>query len=102
MYPRKGTIAVGADADVVVWDPEGTRLISKDTHHQKIDFNIYEGMTTTGVPAVTLSRGKVLWENGQLDVVRGAGKYVDRPCFAPFWQTQNTRNAQRPPVKVDR
>ena len=44
IYPRKGCIKAGADADVVVWDPEATRTISKDTHHQNIDFNIYEGM----------------------------------------------------------
>ncbi|MCK6574177.1 dihydropyrimidinase [Myxococcota bacterium] len=102
LYPRKGTLSVGADADVVVWDPDGTRVISKDTHHQNIDFNIYEGMVCTGVPAVTLSRGRVVWQNGQLDVVRGAGKYVDRPCFAPFWAAQNTRNLSRKPVKVER
>jgi len=59
-------------------------------------------MVCTGVPAVTLSRGRVVWQNGQLDVVRGAGKYVDRPCFAPFWAAQNTRNLSRKPVRVER
>ena len=49
---------MGGDADIVVWDPDGTRTISAKTHHQNIDFNIYEGMEVTGVAAVTLSRGE--------------------------------------------
>ena len=68
IYPRKGAVSVGADADIVVWDPEGTRTISAKTHHQKIDFNIFEGMTVKGVPSHTISQGKLVWANGKLDV----------------------------------
>lgn len=93
MHPRKGTIAPGSDADLVVWDPARTRRISAATHHQRIDFNIYEGMETIGNPAVTLSRGRVLWRDGQLDTEPGWGRYVNRPCFAPYWAAQNLRNA---------
>ena len=60
IYPRKGSISVGADADVVIWDPEKERTISKDTHHQNIDFNIFEGMTVKGINTVTISQG-VRW-----------------------------------------
>ena len=84
IHPRKGHVGVGADADLVVWDPKGTRVISAKTHHQKVDFNIFEGKTVTGVNAVTVSRGKVVWENGQLNVERGAGRHVDRPCFPDY------------------
>jgi dihydropyrimidinase len=51
------------------------------THHQKVDYNIFEGMTVKGVPSYTLSQGRICWANGKLDVVEGAGRYVDRPPF---------------------
>ena len=102
MYPRKGAIAVGADADVVVWDPEISRTISAKTHHQRIDFNIYEGMTVTGGPAMTWSRGKLLWNRGALTAEPGWGKYVDRPCFPAYWDAQKLRNAQAEPTAVQR
>ncbi len=93
IYPQKGSLQPGADADVVIWDPLLTRTISAKTHHQNIDFNIYEGMEVTGNAAITISRGEVVWENGELKTVKGAGKYVSRPCFAPFWDAQHKRNA---------
>ncbi len=102
MYPRKGAIAVGADADVVVWDPEISRTISAKTHHQRIDFNIYEGMTVVGGPAMTWSRGKLLWNRGALTAEPGWGKYVDRPCFPAYWDAQTLRNAQAEPTAVVR
>jgi len=102
IYPKKGTIAVGSDADIVVWDPEKARTISAKTHHQNIDFNIYEGMNITGGPAVTLSRGSVLWQNDQLTTTKGAGKYVDRPCFPEYWGAQRARNRAVEPSKVER
>ena len=82
MYPRKGLVAAGADADIVVWDPEGTRTISAKTQFAKGDFNVFEGRTVKGIPTYTLSRGKVVFERGQLKAVVGAGRHVDRPAFA--------------------
>ena len=86
IYPRKGSISVGADADIVVWDPAGTRTISAKTHHQKVDFNVFEGMTVKGIPSHTITQGKVAWANGKLDAVRGAGRHIDRPTFAPPYE----------------
>lgn len=102
IYPKKGAIAVGADADIVVWDPEGTRLISAETHHQKIDFNIYEGMTVTGVPAVTLSRGRVVWKDGQINAERGSGQYVNRPCFPDYHTALAKERELSAPKPVER
>ncbi|MDT8871763.1 amidohydrolase family protein [Komagataeibacter rhaeticus] len=76
--PRKGCIAEGADADLVLWDATGTRTISAATHHQNVDYNIYEGMTVTGVARRTISAGRVVWDDGDLRVTRGAGQYIAR------------------------
>ncbi len=102
MYPRKGVVAVGSDADLVLWDPNGSRTISAGTHHQRIDFNIYEGMTVIGVPAMTWSRGRLSWCEGELTAHEGHGRYVDRPCFPPYWQQQMVRNASATPTRVER
>jgi dihydropyrimidinase len=60
LYPRKGTIVPGGEADIVVWDPEATHTIRAATQHQRTGYNLYEGMAVTGVPSVVLSRGQVL------------------------------------------
>ncbi|MCA9685620.1 MAG: dihydropyrimidinase [Myxococcales bacterium] len=101
IYPRKGSLQVGADADVVVWDPERARTISAKNHHQNIDFFFFFGMEVVGTPAFTLSRGRVVYDDGQLVTERGRGRYVDRPCNAPFWSAQRLRNqlAQVKPVE---
>jgi dihydropyrimidinase len=102
IFPRKGAIVAGADADLVLWDPHGKRTISSKTHHQKIDFNVYEGMEVTGIPVYTLSQGDVVWENGELRTVRGKGRYIDRPCYPAYWKNQQRRNEVATPDKVVR
>ncbi len=102
IYPKKGAITPGADADLVVWDPEKSRTISQKTHHQNIDFNIYEGMTTVGNPAVTMTRGRILWEKDQLTTEKGYGKHVPRPCYPAYWKSQDQRNKLAAPIKVER
>ena len=97
IYPRKGTVAVGADADLVVWDPAASKTISAKTHHQKVDANIFEGMMVTGLPAYTLSQGAVTFAGGDLKAVRGAGRYVNRPAFQPiFGALEKIRTASAP------
>ena len=102
IFPRKGAIVAGADADLVLWDPRGKRTISSKTHHQKVDFNVYEGMEVTGIPVYTLSQGDVVWENGELRTVRGKGRYIDRPCYPMYWKNQQRRNEVATPDKVVR
>jgi dihydropyrimidinase len=102
IYPRKGSVSVGADADIVVWDPAATKTISAKTHQQKVDYNIFEGMTVTGCASHTISHGKVVFADGNLDVERGAGRYVDRPAFAPFYDALHKQAQQAEPVPVKR
>ena len=102
VYPRKGSISVGADADIVVWDPEATKTISAKTHFQNVDYNIFEGMTVKGCASHTLSRGRVVYADGKLDVERGAGRYVDRPAFASFYDALSRQIDLAEPVAVKR
>ncbi len=81
LYPRKGTIAVGSDADIVVFDPEKELTLSAKTHHSKADYNLYEGTTVTGSPEVVLLRGHVLVENDELVAAPGVGQFVKRARF---------------------
>jgi dihydropyrimidinase len=81
LYPRKGTLAVGSDADVVVFDPNKQVTISAATHHSKVDYNLYEGTEVVGSPEVVLLRGNVLVENDELVASPGIGRYVARAKF---------------------
>jgi dihydropyrimidinase len=78
LLPRKGLIAVGADADLVIWDPNASRTISAKTHHQNVDFNVFEGMDVTGLARTTIANGKIVWHDNQLTPTRGAGRYLAR------------------------
>jgi dihydropyrimidinase len=80
IYPRKGAVEVGADADLVVWDPAASKTISAKTHHMNLDVNVFEGMQVTGLPAVTISQGKVVWRNGEFMVEQLAAAFHDRPA----------------------
>ena len=102
IYPRKGSISVGADADIVVWDPEATKTISAKTHHQNIDFNIFEGMKVKGCASHTISAAKVVYANGELKVERGAGKYIERPAYASFYQGLDVQAEINKPKSVNR
>jgi dihydropyrimidinase len=78
MFPRKGTIAPGSDADIVIFDPNIERTISAATHHVRCDYNLYEGMKIQGRPEIVLSRGKVIIEINQYVGRRGDGRFLKR------------------------
>jgi dihydropyrimidinase len=81
MYPEKGAIAPGSDADIVLWDPEATHTISAQSHHQRTDYNLYEGMKVTGMPVTVLARGRVLVRDGEWKGEQGSGRFFHRRRF---------------------
>ena len=84
LYPRKGTISVGADADIVIWDPEKEHIISAATHHMRTDYNVYEGMTVKGWPERVLVRGRIVVHNNDWLGEAGYGKFLKRKPHAPI------------------
>lgn len=102
VYPRKGFIGAGADADVVLWDPKATKTLSVKTQHSKGDFNIFEGRQVTGLPSHTISRGKIVYANGDLRAEKNAGQYFKRPAFGPNFQAVQKRAQEMAPTAVAR
>jgi dihydropyrimidinase len=78
MYPRKGSLSVGADADVVLFDPTEKHIISAKTHHMNVDYSAYEGVEVTGKVKTVLLRGKVVVHQNQDLTQKGYGKYIAR------------------------
>jgi dihydropyrimidinase len=78
LFPRKGTIAPGSDADLVLFDPEGEQVISAETHHMNVDYSSYEGRRVKGVTETVLSRGEVIIENQSFTGRAGRGQYLKR------------------------
>jgi len=81
IYPRKGTIAVGSDADIVIWDSQYEHIISSTSHHMAVDYSMYEGFKVTGCADTVISRGKILIENKKWLDIRGWGQYLKRQRF---------------------
>ncbi len=102
IYPQKGTVSVGADADLVVWDPAGTKTLSTKTQFSKGDFNIFEGRTVKGIPSHTVSQGELVFVQGDLRAVRGKGRYIKRPAFGPDFGASKLRAEALTPTAVVR
>lgn len=86
IYPQKGVIAEGSDADVIILDPNQHHIISAATHHSRLDTNVYEGKRIKGKVVVTISNGQVVWENDELRVVPGRGRLLALPTFGPLFE----------------
>ncbi len=78
MYPQKGAVAVGSDADLVIYDPNRKRTISAKTHHMAVDYSCYEGRTVQGAADVVMSRGTVIVRDGEFTGRKGAGRFIKR------------------------
>src|ERR1700689_3082730 len=82
LYPRKGTIAVGSDADLVIFDPKRKHTISAKTHHMRVDYSMFEGIQVTGMPDVVLSRGRVVVDGDKFLGRAGQGEFLRRATFS--------------------
>ena len=99
LYPRKGVIAVGADADIAIWDPERKTTVSHDSLHDNVDYTPYEGMVLHGWPTTVISRGEVIVNDGDVTASRGRGQFLPcdlpepaRPAAGPSWAATNGFN----------
>ena len=100
IYPQKGSLSAGADADIVVWDPAGTKTLSARTQYSKGDFNIFEGMCVKGIPSHTMSQGKLVFVQGDLRAEKGAGRYIKRPAFGSNFDAARKRAETNAPSAV--
>jgi dihydropyrimidinase len=83
LYPRKGTLAVGSDADVAIWNPESTHTVAWSQLHDNVGYTPYEGRTLTGWPETVINRGRVVVANGTLRAARGSGEFIPRGAPGP-------------------
>ncbi|GGE23945.1 dihydropyrimidinase [Aureimonas endophytica] len=90
VYPRKGAILPGADADLVIFDPHATKTIRAATQKSAIDYNVFEGFELKGLPAVTLSGGRIAYRDGEVRAETGAGRFIERPSHAPVGRALST------------
>ena len=102
IYPKKGCIAVGADADIVLWDAQATRTLSVKTQRSLGDFNVFEGRTVTGLATHTISHGKQVYADGDLRAERGAGRHIKRPPFGPQFDALAKKAQREAPQAVAR
>jgi dihydropyrimidinase len=102
MYPKKGAIVEGADADIVVWDPKASKTISAASQQSAIDYNVFEGITVTGLPKYVLTRGEVAVDAGKVQAKPGHGQFVAREPFMAVNKALSTWKELVAPRKVER
>lgn len=96
LYPRKGLVAAGSDADVIIFDPAQRHVISASRHHSASDVNVYEGMEVMGRVVSTISRGRLAWHDGKLLVGPHTSRFVPTPPGGPLYEgLQEEREAAR-------
>ncbi len=86
LYPRKGTIAPGSDADIVIWDPNAAYIISAKTHHMRVDYSMFEGFNVRGNARTVLSRGEIIVDGGKFLGRTGRGKFLKREARGGAWK----------------
>jgi dihydropyrimidinase len=102
LYPKKGAVLVGADADLVVWDPKRSKTIAAKSQQSAIDYNVFEGIEVTGLPRFTLTRGKVAIVENEIKTEQGHGKFVGREPNNPVNRALSTWKEITAPRKVER
>ena len=102
MYPKKGAVAVGSDADIVIWDPAATKKITAKKQMSRIDYNVFEGYECKGLPRTVLSRGRIAWQQGDMRARPGDGDFVARPANAPVHIANATYRELTAPRPVHR
>ena len=92
IFPEKGSIRPGSDADVIVLDPTAVHTLGAGAHHSRMDTNIYEGRTVTGRVVTTVSRGRLVWHGGELRAERGSGRRIMMRPFGPLFFPRRTED----------
>lgn len=94
LYPRKGSVTVGADADLVIWNHQANETISAKSHHHATDYNIFEGTKVSGAPEFVIVKGKVCLEDGNVRVAEGYGQFLECPTHCPLIYNAKNGNAE--------
>ena len=103
IYPKKGAMLPGADADIVVWDPNLSKTITATTQKSVLDYNVFEGFEVSAQARYTLSRGEVIWAWGKNSQPNpGRGKFVPRPAFPSAHEALSKWKALNSPRKIER
>jgi dihydropyrimidinase len=102
IYPQKGAIREGSDADIIIWDPKSEKTIMSSTQQSVIDYNVFEGIKVKGLPRFTLSRGRLAAEEGKVLASPGDGEFISRKPFSDVNKALSKWKELTSPRKVER